>query len=493
MGTTINRPCRAGAARPALLKEFVRTVRQRDLFVRGQHLLVAVSGGPDSIALLSLVDRLRQSWQLSLTVVHFNYGLRGTESDGDESFVQVFCAERHLPLVIRRPCLHKSRKHSSLQAAARDVRYAAMARLAEELGADRIVLGHTANDQVETMLMWMLRGAGLAGLAGMPYVREARIIRPLLTSTREDVLAYLAEEGLSYRQDSSNASTRYHRNRIRHELVPAITRMTPAAVRVLQRQADLLRDDERYLEGVTQECFERLVKTSTDGTQHLDQTGFAALSAAIQRRLLRKLLRASDEQGRASRFYVVEAARRFLLRGKPEASMSIKHARLVVGRGLASISLRRADIDSQIPSNRGDVDHVVLSVPSSVYWGKTNQHIHIQLLSRQEAEQTVGASSRWQGLFDADRLSEPLTIRSWQPGDWFCPQGMKGRSKKLQDYFTDLKLSRIQRARIPLLVSPEGIVWIVGLRQDERYAVGERTMRCLVVSVSESEHKGGVR
>ncbi|MEK7235071.1 MAG: tRNA lysidine(34) synthetase TilS, partial [Nitrospirota bacterium] len=249
--TAIMRPSSKSAARPALLTQLVRMVRQHQLFAPGQHLLVAVSGGPDSIALLSLLHRLAQSWRLPLTVVHCNYGLRGAESDGDESFVLAFCQERHLALVVHRPTLVKRRQRSSLQATARDARYGFMKQLAHEVGADAIAVGHTANDQAETVLMWMLRGAGMTGLAGMPYAREDRIIRPLLASTREEVLAYLDHEGLTYRRDSSNEKPLYHRNRIRQELLPVITRLAPAAVRMLQRQADVLREDERYLEQVT--------------------------------------------------------------------------------------------------------------------------------------------------------------------------------------------------------------------------------------------------
>src|SRR4029077_17550931 len=183
--------------------------------------------------------------------VHCNYGLREAESDGDELFIKTFCLDRHLPLVIHRPRLVKQRQHSSLQAMARDARYDFMKQLAHDVKADHIAVGHTANDQAETVLMWLLRGAGLTGLAGMPYAREDRIIRPLLAATREEVVAYLNAEGLTYRCDSSNEKALYRRNRIRKEILPVITRMAPAAVRVLQRQADLFREDEQYLEHMT--------------------------------------------------------------------------------------------------------------------------------------------------------------------------------------------------------------------------------------------------
>ena len=225
---------------------------------------MAVSGGPDSVALLSLLHRLARSWRLTLTAVHCNYGLRGAESDGDESFVNTFCQERQLSLVIHRPMLVKRRQRSSLQAAARDARYDFMKQLAHEVGADRIAVGHTANDQAETVTHVAVAGAGMTGLGGMPYAREDRIIRPLLAATREEVVAYLNHEGLTYRRDSSNEKPLYHRNRIRKELLPVITELAPAAVRVLQRQADLLREDEQYLEQMTNELVRALVSHDSE-------------------------------------------------------------------------------------------------------------------------------------------------------------------------------------------------------------------------------------
>ena len=153
--------------KPAILAQFVDTIREHQLFVPGQHLLVAVSGGPDSVALLSLLAGLAPSWRLKLTAVHFNYQLRGKESEGDEAFVVELCRQNNIPLVVRRPVLLGQKGQSSLQALARDARYAAMKSIAYEIKADRIVVGHTANDQAETVLMWMLRGAGLRGLSGI--------------------------------------------------------------------------------------------------------------------------------------------------------------------------------------------------------------------------------------------------------------------------------------------------------------------------------------
>ena len=482
--TPMARPPSRSTARPALLTELVRTVRQHELFVPGQHLLVAVSGGPDSVALLSLLHRLVQSWRLTLTVVHCNYGLRGAESDGDESFVRDFCQERHLPLVTHRPLLVKRRQRSSLQAMAREARYAFMRQLAHEVEADRIVVGHTANDQAETVLMWMLRGAGMTGLAGMPYVREDRVIRPLLASTREEVLAYLDQEGLSYRRDSSNEKPLYHRNRIRRELLPVVMKLAPAAVRLLQRQADVLREDERYLEQVTSDLVHRLVSRASGGEQQVDRQAFIELPVALQRRLVRAILRTYDAEGRASSLRLVDSVRQIFLKGKSGAQLSLKQALVVLEQDTVRFCSLSGACTAAASSGHGQSESLRLSVPVTVYWAGTNQQIHVQRMARREAEQGGAAPSAQRAVFDADRCSGPLVVRSWRAGDRFVPQGMKGNSKKLQDFFTDRKVPRQRREALPLLVAPEGILWVVGMRQDERFAVRSETVNCLVVSVN---------
>ncbi|HSQ90840.1 MAG TPA: tRNA lysidine(34) synthetase TilS [Nitrospiraceae bacterium] len=480
------KPSSRSISRPALLSQFVRMVRQQQLFQSGHHILVAVSGGPDSIALLSLLHRLANPWRLTFTVVHCNYGLRGAESDGDESFVSVFCRERHLPLVIHRPKLVKRRQNSSLQASARKARYDFMRQLAHEVGADCIAVGHTANDQAETILMWMLRGAGMAGLAGMPYVREERIIRPLLASTREEVLAYLAHEGLAYRQDSSNEKPLYHRNRIRRELLPVITQLAPAAVRVLQRQADLLREDEEYLETITTKLVRELVKQGPEGVQRLNRQAVIDLPVALQRRLVRAVLRSYEEEGNASSLRVVELVRCALLKGRSGALILLKQAVVSLDEGSVQFSPARGNHKEEAGSEHRTSVCLALSVPATVYWARTNQQIDVQRVDRREAEQGGVAPSAERVLFDADRCSEPLVLRSWRAGDRFFPQGMTGKSKKLQDFFTDRKIARHRRENIPLLVAPEGILWVVGMRQDERFVVSHITTSCLVVSVSNS-------
>ncbi|HJT21357.1 MAG TPA: tRNA lysidine(34) synthetase TilS [Nitrospira sp.] len=466
-----------------LLKQMRDTVRREQLFQRGQHLLVAASGGPDSTALLALLIELAPSWNLNLTAVHINYRLRGEESEADETFVADFCKTRHIPLVVLRPSFIRQRRRTSLQEMARVARYDAMKKLAGEIGADRIVLGHTANDQAETILMWMLRGAGLTGLAGMPFVRESLIVRPLLCSTRQDILAFLCDEGLTYREDSSNTASRYRRNRIRHELLPAMAAIVPAAIRILQRQAGLLREDERYLDKVARQQWSLLVGRDEQGNQVFNRQAVASLPTALQRRVVRLLLKTYESDKRVSSFSVVESVRRFILTGGAEASLRLRKVDLRrKGESICCVSERKDPVCPDEP--------VPVTIPSTVSWARTGAQFRVQLLSRSDAEPLSRQRLKHQAVFDADRFSTPLILRCWRAGDRMQPSGMSGRSKKLQDLFTDLKIPRDMREAIPVLVAPEGILWVAGLRQDERFLLREQSTRCLVVTMTDGLREG---
>lgn len=480
----------ARPARAAFLTRVVHAIREQRLFLPGQHLLIAVSGGPDSTALASALIRLAPAWQLRLTAVHINYRLRGTESDEDEASVASFCKERKLPLRILRLAVVKRSGQSSVQALAREVRYDAMKKLAMEIGADRIALGHTADDQAETVLLWMLRGAGLTGLAGMPFIRDSTVIRPLLSVTREQILDYLKQEKLSYRQDSSNATDRYRRNRIRRELMPMLRSLSPKVATLLQQSAELLREDERYLDQVTREQLTSLLKPQSGGGFLVDGQAFALLHPALQRRVLRMLLRNLEDAQQAPSVRVVETARRFLLSGRRPVCVPYRNVQLrrhgkwfAIGRG------KRPETGIARPEQV----EVPIATPSVVSWAGTDTQFHVQLLSRQEAEPFLRAKMPNQAVFDADLVGGALVLRGWRPGDRFRPAGMKGKSKKLQDLFTDLKLPRDRRNALPLLAAPGGIVWIPGIRQDERFLVRDQSTRCLLVTMIDQGNEKGER
>jgi len=465
---------------PPLLHRIVKTIRTRELFERGQHLLVAVSGGPDSVALLSLLHRLRASWRLSLTAVHCNYGLRGAESDGDQVCVESFCRQLEIPLHTRRINMHG--RGASLQATARDLRYAVMEDVAEACGADRVAVGHTADDQAETVLLWILRGAGLTGLSGMPASRNGFIIRPLYETRREDLLNYLRDEGVPFRQDSSNRTSIYLRNRIRQDIMPALQRVMPSAVEGLCRLADICGEDDRYLDGQVAALCEEWVTRLPHGAWSIDRAFLCNLPRAVQRRVVRQLLRQADAHYRAPSIRVIDRLLETVGGQRTASDMTFSSWRVTVEQD----SVHGAPSNQRHPVSCRPWRAIpaVLSVPGHVVWEGTGQVIHAQPLSQVRGR--VGGRNRSEIVVDADRISAPLVVRAWKPGDRFCPFGMNGRSKKLQDLFTDLKVSGEDKGRIPVVVAPEGIVWVVGYRPDGRWLADKAAERCMVLTVQDS-------
>lgn len=471
---------------PPLLHRMVKTIRSRTLIEKGQHVLVAVSGGPDSVALLSLFHRLRSPWRLTVTAVHFNYGLRGPESDQDQAFVTELCSALDVPLYTRRLDLSCRPRGTSLQAEARELRYGALSSIAGECGADRIAVGHTADDQAETVLLWMLRGAGLTGLSGMAASRAGNIIRPLLESTRDEVLAYLAGERRAYREDSSNATLRYVRNQIRHGIMPALKQRFPSSVQALGRLADLCREDDRYLDFHVTELARRHVRAQGGGWV-VERAFVHEQPLAVQRRLVRDLLRRCEHWRRAPGARTIDRVLHEIGTPKHAMSFTINGTRLVVEGDMILVAPPgRKEMSAQPSSAAAEA----LAIPSEVVWTGTGQKIRVEEHARAGIVDATDDPHRI--VVDADRFSGPLVVRSWRHGERFYPRGMKGRSKKLQDFFTDLKVPAGDRRNIPLVAVPEGIVWIVGYRQDERWAVTEKTRHCLVLTASAKSHREGV-
>jgi tRNA(Ile)-lysidine synthase len=431
---------------------------------------------------LTLLHRLVSRWRLRLTAVHFNYGLRGHESDEDQAFVMSLCDVLKVPLRCVPLDVRTRPQRVSLQAQARDVRYRAMTRLAEDVGADRIAVGHTADDQVETILLWMLRGAGITGLAGMPVQRDGMIIRPLYEVRRREVLDFLSATGQVYRQDSSNAKPIYARNRIRHQLLPVLSQIAPAAVDALCRMGDLCREDDRYLEDQTVRVWASLVQPDGAGGYSIDRIGLQVQPLTLQRRLLREVFRRMHPSRRPPSLATVEAVRRLL-------SLKQGGTRRCTGGVYVRVTPNALFVQSAKAVALPQESEVVVErhsvqIPSVVEWAGTRQRIRVQEGTREAAHQ-LSASPGWVMIVDADLLSYPLHIRPWRAGDRFVPSGMKGRSKKMQDYFVNLKIPVSRRGRIPILDSPQGIVGVLGFRQDERFQVSDCTRRCVVISIDE--------
>lgn len=475
-------------------KRVAASARRKGLFAPGDTILVAVSGGSDSVALLCLLSELAPSWTLTLRVMHVNHGLRGEESEEDVRFVTALCDRLGVPLTHERVELGIGAgrlKGRSIQEAAREVRYAALLRASGALGAGKIAVGHTADDQAETLMMWMLRGAGAAGLAGIPPVRDRRIIRPLLELSRAEVLDYLRTRGVTFRTDSSNAKLHYVRNRVRHELVPALKRFNPAVLEILVRQADILREEDFCLEQMASELLLTMAQERTGGELVLDRTPLLSLPLALQRRVVRAALRRTMGTVQGPSFGAVAAVLERVVHGRSGSSLIVRGA--IIEREYERIRVYPPRPVSQGACRTSGVDETetrAVAVPSTVEWPPTGQAVRIRV-DHPPSPIAVRSTERNVAVFDADRMTLNLMLRSWRPGDVFHPLGMQGRRKKLQDYFADIKLPREKRKRVPLLVAPEGILWVTGYRADDRFRTTSSTRRMLIAELLDGISQGG--
>jgi tRNA(Ile)-lysidine synthase len=457
-----------------------RFVERHGLLEAGDRILVAVSGGPDSVALLLCLNTLRDKWSWDLLVGHVDHGIRGEESAEDAIFVKTLAENLGIPSLIHPIRIQKAevrQSRKSLQEFARERRYLALKDMALEVRAAKIALGHQADDQAETVLMWMMRGSGTGGLSGMPPRRGRTLVRPLLDQTRSDILDYLAVKGAAFRTDSTNAHPIYLRNRVRGEIIPFLEQYSPGIVKVLSRQAHILREDHAYLEGMAQEVVQRHGLLAESGQFSISRAALLALPLSIRRRVIRLGLQRFWGNSHWPRFDVVEH-----LLGQIESG----HSGWVFDWQGVSVKqeydqvviLSRQSMSGVLQGE--SVPEMILTIPGEVTWPWTGQRVRLESTGNGE----LGNASLKEFRFDRDTFTLPLILRSWQPGDRFCPGGFGGKRKKLQDYFSDIKLPRAQRHRIPLLVAPEGILCVGGVRSDERFQVSASTTSVLVVKIS---------
>jgi tRNA(Ile)-lysidine synthase len=473
----------------ALDERVLDTIRRHALLRRGDRVLVALSGGPDSVALLRLLRELEAAGELVVAgVAHLNHGLRDAAS-ADEEFCRALAAEVGVPfrsdlVDVRAMAV---RLHTSLENAGRQARYELFERVATELGADVIATGHTRDDQAETFLLRLIRGAGPRGLAGIhPRTRlpaeapEARrwVVRPLLEVGRDELRMYLAALGQPFRDDESNRDLSIPRNRIRHELLPLLSRdYSPAITDVLAREAAIARQDEDRLQLEAIDLLGLIVlrnETPISGEGEalelvLDARALGDLHPALAARVARLALE-RVAPGRFVGFDHVERLLELARDSRGRGALSLPGQQAVRRGGNVVLAPRRAPL--QPFSNSFQVS---LSIPGEVVLAA--QGWAISATGDTQPGQSPGTLKvecpRLEQTVAAERLSLPLTVRSRKPGDRFRPLGMRGQ-KKLQDVLVDRKVARDARDSLPLVVdSADKIVWVVGESVAEDFRVTE--------------------
>jgi tRNA(Ile)-lysidine synthase len=460
-----------------LLTKIRETIGRYIMLEPGSRVVVAVSGGPDSVCLLSALHTLSAEFKISLHIAHLDHMFRGRESAEEANFVEKLAAKLGIPSTIEHIDVPSYCREQGLspQTGARQVRYSFLERVAHATGAARIATGHTATDQAETFLMRLLRGAGAAGLSAIPPVR-GNIIRPLIETTREEVLGYLRSAGLSYVTDPSNAKTFYTRNRIRLELMPVLKRFNPRVEERLASEAGLLRDENEAIDAYLGTIGESIITQDKDALK-LKRDEFIALPLAFQRRIFRTTLALAGREPSELSLIQIDEALAFMAASQTGRSMDLPGG-LVVGREYDRFIISTAPVAQNFS--------YALVLPGTTLIPELGLAVETRLGEDGE-EYPAGENNIWQAVFDYDKISPFFTVRNRRPGDRFHPSGMEGRSKKLQDYLVDKKVPQRQRNRVPLLFAGAELIWVVGYRTDFRFLPGPDTKRTLVVSVTQRQ------
>jgi tRNA(Ile)-lysidine synthase len=491
-----NRPGRIDGRRrnAAVERRALRYVRDQAVLRPGERVLAAVSGGPDSTALLLILWRLAPGLDLSLTAAHFDHGLRGpSAARREQSYVEALCRRVDMPLVVGAGDTRAEARARGLsrEEAARELRYAFLAEAAAGAGCTVVTTGHTADDQVETVLLHIIRGSGLAGLAGMaargPWPLTGRegldVGRPLLCLRREETARYCQEESLEPVADPSNVLPAFLRNRVRLELLPLLRQYNRRIDSALLRLAEAAAADLAVLEGMAVDVL------STGGGRQavvLSRRRLAELPEGLRRHALRLAARRllgdlRDLHGEHVDALLAGLARPWRVGYHLDLPRGL---RFDVGYEEAVLALEPREAAAFRPPPSGPAQppspEAPLVVPGVTCWGPWLVETELAAVGRpaEQAGAETPSADPWQAWLDADVTGEDLRVRSWRPGDRFRPLGLAGE-KKLQDFFVDARIPRAQRDAVPLVCGRPGIVWVVGHRIDGRARVTEATHRVL--------------
>jgi tRNA(Ile)-lysidine synthase len=465
-----------------LLEQVRRTIERHQLADPRTRVGVAVSGGPDSTALAHLLGTLAARGAFTIVgACHFNHRLRPA-AERDERFCTELAGSLGWPILIEREDVGARARdaRTSIEEAARTARHAFFARAARHFDADVVALGHTKDDQAETFLLRLLRGAGPRGLGAM-HPRRGAIVRPLLDCRRQALKAYLDEHGLPYVHDESNEDVSIPRNRVRLELLPLLEdRFNPSIVEALATEAEIARDDWHWITQTADEAAKGAIRREP-GIWHVDVKVLRSLPRALARMVVRQaMIEAADGRPISARW--VEAA----LRLAAEARGHLDGPGLSLDRrgDLLDLAGRRAG-ERYSRASRPDANlfSVPLSIPGEISWPEAGW-----LVSAEPAPSAAAGAERAAACTGSTVLVQlhdagPLTVRSRRPGDWIRPVGLGGR-KKLQDYFVDRKLPRDVRDFVPLVVDRfDRIIWVAGYTIDDQFEVTDPAQPVLLLGL----------
>ena len=466
-----------------MLNQVRKTIDIHSMLKRGDHLVVAVSGGPDSVALLRILALLTNEFQLRLTTAHLNHGLREVEADGEEAFVRRLSAGMGIACICKTMDIRALQRGNrrSLEELGREERYRFLHETAEQCGAVKIAVGHHRDDQAETVLLHLLRGSGPEGLRGILPVRDGRIIRPLLDVGRSDILAFLRREGITYMTDSSNESPLFLRNRIRNELIPElVAHYNPQLIGGLCQTAGIIRREDDYLRGVVRQIIGRWGIAPGCEEVALPLPDFLALHEAIQGRIIKCLLEGAAPWRNGIGYRHIEAVLVLARRAVGRCVSLDLPFRIRVERERGILRIRKEEERRARKKDRREKKpprfEYRVEIPATIHLSEIDRTIRLEWIEKPRFREMKDRPET--AFMDYECMTLPLILRNMRPGDRVEPLGTGG-TKKVKDYFIDRKIAAPRRGEIPLLVDAGSIIWIAGERISERVRVTEKTRKVL--------------
>lgn len=456
----------------SLLRKVENTIEKYNMLSIGDHVLVSLSGGPDSTCLLHILNQFKGKYKLKISALYIDHGLRPEDVPKEIEFCREICEHLKVDFFVESIDVKgfSSREKIGIQEAARILRYEVLDSLSLRIRANKISLGHNADDQAETVIMRLLRGSGPQGLSGIPPVRK-KIIRPLIEVTREEIEEYLRENQLTSVQDPSNTSERYLRNIIRKRLIPVIKEISPEAPRIIARTAEILREENDFINVQVTKALMRLMSRKSESRVELFCNPMEILNIVLLRRALRAAIdTVRDLKG--LEFEHIDEIIKLIKRGKPGD-------RIYLPKGIRAIKGYSTLIITAEPPVK--LSTYVLDRPGTVFLKEISTYLTVSEVPREEL--TDFGNQREVIYVDSDKVKFPITVRARKAGDYFYPFGF-GKRKKLQDFFVDQKVPRDERDSIPIVESDGKIVCVVGMRLDDRFKIEHNTIKCLMIKAT---------
>lgn len=476
----------------SLVKTANHAIAAHNMFQPGDNVLVCVSGGPDSIALLHILHTLSPALKIKLGIAHFNHMLRDGASEKDALFVENTAVDFGLPFFSERKNVHKYRreKKMSVEEAARHFRYHFFFKIAKKSNFNKIALGHHMDDNAELILMYLLRGSGALGSSGIPAVRDEIIVRPLITSTKTQILEFITSNDLKVVVDQSNKDTRYLRNSIRHQLIPLLkSSYNPNIVETLNRFGSIIKSEDKWFEENVAPLYENAVSSQDDDRITFLVSYLRERHISEKRRIIRKGIK--------------------VIKGDLKR-ISYDHIDSVISLLEAQKNLKRLDLPGQIRIVR-NYDALIIAKEKQPLrtinkkkFSKEAPIFNYEVFKEKYATRTIGIkesgvllkfsqhtkmnlttiynTGKKAALLDLDKLLLPIFIRNISPGDRFSPLGVHG-TQKVCKYFKDRKIPLHQRLKCPIVMSKDKVIWVAGYQIDDSVKVTESTRKILKIEL----------